>query len=96
MDKWPACARLSKVAPASHLPTAPTPALKQDFERRNLKPQSGRNWERKWSGPLRVDGVFGPLIRAAIRRFQRTIGVEITGHLTPADASRLIAPGSPS
>jgi hypothetical protein len=25
MDKWPAYARLSTVAPASHLPTAPTP-----------------------------------------------------------------------
>ena len=25
VDKWPACARLSAVAPAGHLPTAPTP-----------------------------------------------------------------------
>ena len=27
VDKWPAYARLSAVAPASHLPTAPTPPL---------------------------------------------------------------------
>ena len=25
VGKWPACARLSAVAPAGHLPTAPTP-----------------------------------------------------------------------
>jgi len=25
VDKWPACARLLTVAPAGHLPTAPTP-----------------------------------------------------------------------
>jgi len=38
-----------------------------------------------------VDGVFGPLTRAAIRRFQHDIGAEMTGHLTAVQASRLVS-----
>jgi peptidoglycan hydrolase-like protein with peptidoglycan-binding domain len=38
-----------------------------------------------------VDGVFGPLTRAAIRRFQHDIGAEMTGRLTAEEASRLIS-----
>jgi peptidoglycan hydrolase-like protein with peptidoglycan-binding domain len=37
----------------------------------------------------RVDGVFGPESRAAIRRFQHEIGAPITGSLTAAEAARL-------
>lgn len=37
-----------------------------------------------------ADGAFGPLTRAAIRRFQHDIGAESTGHLTAAEASRLV------
>jgi len=37
-----------------------------------------------------VDGDFGELTRVAIRRFQRDIGVPITGHLTGREASRLV------
>lgn len=38
-----------------------------------------------------VDGVFGPLTRTAIRRFQHNIGAEMTGHLTAEEASRLVS-----
>ena len=42
-----------------------------------------------YKGP--ADGVFGPLTRAAIRRFQRDIGTATTGQLTAEEASRLIS-----
>jgi hydrogenase-4 component B len=38
------------------------------------------------------DGIFGPLTRAAIRRFQQDVGDKPTGSLTGEQASRLIAP----
>jgi len=38
-----------------------------------------------------VDGVFGPLTRAAIRRFEGSIGAEMTGRLTAEEASRLVS-----
>jgi peptidoglycan hydrolase-like protein with peptidoglycan-binding domain len=38
-----------------------------------------------------ADGVFGPLTRAAIRRFQRDISTVMTGRLTAEEASRLIS-----
>ena len=42
-----------------------------------------------YQGP--VDGIFGPLTRTAIRRFQRGIGAEISGSLTAEEANRLVA-----
>lgn len=41
----------------------------------------------------RVDGIFGPDTRAAIRRFQHEIGAEMTGRITPEQASRLATEG---
>ena len=43
-----------------------------------------------YKGPL--DGTFGPLTRAAIRRFQQGIGSEETGRLTADQANRLVTP----
>ncbi len=37
-----------------------------------------------------IDGLFGPETRAAIRRFQHEIGVEMTGVITGAQAARLL------
>jgi peptidoglycan hydrolase-like protein with peptidoglycan-binding domain len=42
-----------------------------------------------YNGP--VDGIFGPLTRASIRRFQDRIGAEQTGRLTAAEAGRLVS-----
>ena len=42
-----------------------------------------------YSGPL--DGMFGPLTRAAIRRFQQDLWVTVTGYLTAAQVNRLLA-----
>jgi peptidoglycan hydrolase-like protein with peptidoglycan-binding domain len=41
-----------------------------------------------YKGP--VDGIFGPLTRAAIRRFQRETGADATGHPTAEEANRLV------
>ncbi|MBV9626535.1 MAG: peptidoglycan-binding protein [Xanthobacteraceae bacterium] len=41
-----------------------------------------------YNGP--VDGIFGPMTRASIRRFQDSIGEEGTGRLTAAEAGRLV------
>ena len=38
-----------------------------------------------------ADGVFGPLTRAAIRRFQGDIGAEMSGRLTAEEASQLVS-----
>jgi hypothetical protein len=42
-----------------------------------------------YRGP--VDGIFGPLTRTAIRRFQREIGADTTGYLTAEEANRLVS-----
>jgi peptidoglycan hydrolase-like protein with peptidoglycan-binding domain len=41
--------------------------------------------------PGPVDGIFGPLTRAAIHRFQQDIGAEPTGSLTADQATRLVS-----
>jgi N-acetylmuramoyl-L-alanine amidase len=38
----------------------------------------------------RIDGVFGPETRAAIRRYQFEIKAELTGRLTAEQATRLV------
>jgi hypothetical protein len=39
----------------------------------------------------KVDGIFGPDSRAAIRRYQHELGADMSGRLTAAQASRLVA-----
>jgi len=38
----------------------------------------------------RIDGIFGPDSRAAIRRYQHELGADMSGRLTAAQASRLV------
>jgi hypothetical protein len=38
----------------------------------------------------KVDGIFGPDTRAAIRRYQHEIGADMTGQITPKQAARLV------
>jgi peptidoglycan hydrolase-like protein with peptidoglycan-binding domain len=40
-----------------------------------------------YQGP--IDGQFGPMSRAAIRRYQDSIGAKSTGYLTAEEATRL-------
>ncbi|MBR0774578.1 peptidoglycan-binding protein [Bradyrhizobium diazoefficiens] len=42
-----------------------------------------------YQGP--IDGKFGPLTRAAIRRYQDSIGAKSTGYLTAEEATRLVS-----
>jgi len=46
-----------------------------------------------YDGP--VDGFFGPLTRAAIQRFQDSVGEKGTGRLTAAEAGRLVSVTGP-
>jgi peptidoglycan hydrolase-like protein with peptidoglycan-binding domain len=46
-----------------------------------------------YKGP--VDGIFGRLTRAAIRRFQRKIGADVTGHLSAEEANHLVIANGP-
>jgi peptidoglycan hydrolase-like protein with peptidoglycan-binding domain len=77
-------------APPPATPAAPTatlPAENQmsDADRREVQEVLQRL--SYYQGP--IDGKFGPLTRAAIRRFQDNIGVKSTGYLTAAEATRL-------
>ncbi len=37
-----------------------------------------------------IDGLYGPDTRAAMRRYQHELGQDMTGHLTAAEANRLL------
>jgi len=64
----------------------PAEASTSEADRRQI--QEALHRLNYYQGP--VDGIFGPLTRAAIRRFQHDIGAEITGYLTKDEAYRLI------
>ncbi len=38
----------------------------------------------------KIDGIFGPDSRAAIRRYQHELGADMSGRLTAAQASKLV------
>jgi hypothetical protein len=76
--------------PPPATPAAPTtklPAEDQmsEADRRQIQEMlQGMNY---YEGP--IDGEFGPLTRAAIRRYQDSIGAKSTGYLTAEEATRL-------
>ena len=79
-------------AAAVEAPSAPSPppmpaeAAMSDTNRRQVQETLHRLGY--YQGP--VDGIFGPLTRAAIRRFQQDIGTRPTGSLTADEANRVV------
>lgn len=84
---------------AAQPPTAPPPAASPPaagFPGEEQMTEADRRRVQAKLGELgyydgRIDGVFGPDTRAAIRRFQHEIGAPMTGTLTAAGAARLAA-----
>jgi peptidoglycan hydrolase-like protein with peptidoglycan-binding domain len=72
--------------PATAAPS-PMPAQAEMSAANRRQMQEALRRRQYYRGP--VDGIFGPLTRAAIRRFQRAIGAETTGTLTADQANRL-------
>ena len=73
---------------AAPLPSMPAETEMTDANRRQVQEALRRLGY--YRGPM--DGIFGPLTRAAIHRFQQDIGAEPTGSLTADQASRLVSP----
>ena len=85
-----AAERGQATAPPSATPAASTatlPAEDQMSEADRRQVQEVLKHLNYYQGP--IDGKFGPLTRAAIRRFQDSISVKRTGYLTAAEATRL-------
>ena len=81
-------ATATAAAPAAPLPTAmPAEAGMSAADRRQIQAALLR----LGYDPGPVDGSFGSLTRAAIRRFQQGIGAEPTGVITADEASRLVS-----
>jgi hypothetical protein len=83
--------RTPEPEPAPAVKKPPPPALPEepnmtDGERRRIQEALARIGYY----PASVDGIFGPETRAAIRRFQHEIGVEMTGVITGEQAARLL------
>jgi len=82
-----------KAAPAAApAPPGPQAALRSDeqmtdVDRRRIQTALARLGY--YDG--KIDGIFGPESRAAIRRYQHELGAEMTGRLNATQASRLIA-----
>jgi hypothetical protein len=94
----PVPATASRAPPAGSSPPAPSPTAApaptipaedkmSDVNRRNV--QEALHHRGYYQGP--VDGIFGRRTRAAIRRFQDSIGAKRTGYLTAVEASRLVS-----
>ncbi len=80
-------------APAAALPTAmPAEAAMSAADRRQVQAALLR----LGYDPGPEDGLFGPLTRAAIRRFQQSVGAEPTGIITADQASRLVSMPTPT
>jgi len=72
---------------AATAPTMPAENKMSAANRRNV--QEALHHLGYYQGP--VDGIFGPRTRAAIRRFQNSIGAKSTGYLTALEANRLVS-----
>ena len=82
----PAPAATAEAPPAPAPPPMPAEAAMSDANRRQVQETLHRLGY--YQGP--VDGIFGPLTRTSIRRFQQDIGIKPTGSLTADEANRLV------
>jgi type IV secretory pathway VirB10-like protein len=71
---------------ASPMTSMPAEARMSEADRRQV--QEALHRLEYYQGPM--DGIFGPLTRAAVRRFQHDIGAEATGYMTAEEANRLV------
>jgi hypothetical protein len=94
----PAVAPPAPAAPEAAAPPPPHPAPSAGPDEAHMTDAD----RRRIQGALlrlgyydgRVDGIFGPDTRAAIRRFQHEIGAEMSGRITPEQSGRLLAGAS--
>jgi hypothetical protein len=82
----PRPAPAAAAAPLAPQPTLPAEEQMTDADRRRVQTALARLGY--YDG--KVDGIFGPDSRAAIRRYQHELGAEMSGRLTAAQASRLV------
>jgi uncharacterized caspase-like protein len=75
------------VPAASSAPSLPDEAAMSEADRKKV--QAALAVLGYYDG--RIDGIFGADSRAAIRRWQHEVGVEMTGQLTGAEATRMVA-----
>ena len=75
----------SPATPAAPMTTLPAEDQMSEADRRQV--QKMLQGMKYYQGP--IDGKFGPLTRAAIRRYQDSIGTKSTGYLTAEEATRL-------
>ncbi len=85
-------APVPQIAPSAPAPVAPAVVMPEEEQytlpdRRRV--QAALRQLGYYDGA--VDGVIGPDTRAAIRRYQHELGVPMTGRLTAAQATRLVA-----
>jgi peptidoglycan hydrolase-like protein with peptidoglycan-binding domain len=85
----PAAGSSQHGAPPTAAPVPTMPAEDRMSAANRRKVQEALHHRGYYQGPL--DGIFGPRTRAAIRRFQDSIGAQGTGHLTAVEASRLVS-----
>ena len=74
--------------PAAPMPAAAIPADEQMTTADRRRVQSALVRLGYYDG--KVDGIFGPDSRAAIRRYQHELAAEMTGRLTAAQAEKLV------
>jgi hypothetical protein len=79
-------AQATPAAPAPAIAALPDDSQMTDADRRRVQTALARLGY--YDG--QVDGVFGPDTRAAIRRYQHELHIEMTGRLTAEQATRLV------
>lgn len=84
----PAASAVAAAPPAPPIAAASVPADDQMTEADRKSVQSALAKLGYYDG--KVDGIFGPDTRAAIRRYQHELGTDMNGKLTATQASRLV------